>query len=355
MKSFDVISVLLLASSLTSVYAHGFVGQVAIDGKWYAGNVPNNYKGPSPIRLIDDIGPVKGSSNKDLICGLSAQNAEMVVPANPGSTVSFQWSGGGGQKWPHNTGPLMTYMTSCGSTSCDKFDPTNAKWFKIDQLGKKDANTWYQADIQSGSAFNVVLPQNLAPGGYLIRHEIIALHLATSMGGAEFYPSCTQVMIGGNGSGSPSPTVSFPGAYSDSDPGIYDPDVYNPGTSYTFPGGPVSNLAAVSDAIVPGQTASAAFPSGTNVSPPPSPSQGGNNGSDDSNGDDNGDNSGSSSSPSASGPAPTSNPAGGSSSGSDSSGGSGSCMLRRSTDTNANRPRHYSRIMRRIMHHASAI
>ena len=54
--------------------------------------------GPSPIRLVDDIGPVKGSSNKDLICGLSAQNAEMVVPANPGSTVSFQWSGGGGQK-----------------------------------------------------------------------------------------------------------------------------------------------------------------------------------------------------------------------------------------------------------------
>ena len=54
--------------------------------------------GPSPIRLVNDIGPVKGSSNPDLICGLSAQNAAMVVPANPGSTVSFQWSGGGGQK-----------------------------------------------------------------------------------------------------------------------------------------------------------------------------------------------------------------------------------------------------------------
>ena len=51
-------------------------------------------------------------------------------------------------QWPHNTGPLMTYMTSCGSTSCDQFDPTGAKWFKIDQLGKKDADTWYQADIR---------------------------------------------------------------------------------------------------------------------------------------------------------------------------------------------------------------
>lgn len=55
--------------------------------------------------------------------------------------------------------------------------------------------------------------------------QIIALHLATSMGGAEFYPSCTQVSIGGSGTGQPDSTVLFPGAYSDSDPGIYDPDV----------------------------------------------------------------------------------------------------------------------------------
>lgn len=39
---------------------------------------------------------------------------------------------------------------------------------------------------------------------------------------------CTQVMIGGSGSGTPNPTVSFPGAYSDSDPGIYDPSVCLP-------------------------------------------------------------------------------------------------------------------------------
>lgn len=85
------------------------------------------------------------------MCGLSAKNAEMVVPANPGSVFSVQWSGGDGiSKWPHNTGPLMTYMASCGSTPCDQFDPTGAKWFKIDQLGKKsDGTTWYQADISS--------------------------------------------------------------------------------------------------------------------------------------------------------------------------------------------------------------
>ena len=53
-------------------------------------------RGPSPIRLVSDIGPVKGATNPDIICGLSAQNAEMVVNANPGSVFSVQWSGGDG-------------------------------------------------------------------------------------------------------------------------------------------------------------------------------------------------------------------------------------------------------------------
>lgn len=95
-----------------------------------------------------------------------------------------------------------------------------------------------------GKPFELTLPENLAPGGYLLRHEIIALQLATSAGGAEFYPSCTQLLIGGSGNGTPASTVSFPGAYSDTDPGILDPDVYNPGSKYTFPGPPVSNLAS---------------------------------------------------------------------------------------------------------------
>ena len=55
--------------------------------------------------------------------------------------------------------------------------------------------------------------------------QLIALQIAVSLGGAEFYPSCTQVRVGGNGSGVPNATVSFPGAYEDTDPGILTPDV----------------------------------------------------------------------------------------------------------------------------------
>jgi len=112
---------------------------------------------------------------------------------------------------------------------------------------------------------NVTLPPTLAPGQYLIRHEIIALHLANEMGGAEFYPSCTQVshvlfiayitcqsrplqvnIQGDQSAVAPtSDEVTFPGGYSDDDPGIYDPTIFDtPLQQYTFPGPPVVSFAA---------------------------------------------------------------------------------------------------------------
>jgi Auxiliary Activity family 9 (formerly GH61) len=42
----------------------------------------------------------------------------------------------------------------------------------------------------------VTLPMQDAPEDYLVWHDIIALHLAVTVGGAEFYPFCTQICIG---------------------------------------------------------------------------------------------------------------------------------------------------------------
>ncbi|KIP01552.1 glycoside hydrolase family 61 protein [Phlebiopsis gigantea 11061_1 CR5-6] len=333
MQSYLALAVLF--AFLPFVAAHGYVSAIAIDGQWYAGNQPNNYKGPSPIRLVSDIGPVKGATNPDIICGLSAQNAEMVVNANPGSVFSIQWSGGDGvSKWPHNTGPLMTYMASCGSTPCNEFNATGAKWFKIDQLGLSDPSvpTWYQADISSnGDSFDVTLPQNLAPGGYLVRHEIIALHLADTLGGAEFYPMCTQVMVGGSGNGSPSPTVSFPGAYADDDAGIFDPDVFNPGTDYVFPGGAVANLAGTDASMAAPWAGPTVFPSGTSAPAAASPtaSRAGSTGT--------------ASTPSASAATGT---------GAGTGGGGAQCALK-AQSAGAAQKRHFKRFARRVMSYAS--
>jgi len=64
------------------------------------------------------------------------------------------------------------------------------------------------------------------------------------MGKAEFYPSCQQINVGGSGTGVPSndQLVSFPGAYSDNDPGIYTPNIFDSSVPYVFPGGPVATF-----------------------------------------------------------------------------------------------------------------
>jgi len=219
---------------------------------------------------------------------------------------------------------MLTYMASCGSTTCDKFNAANAKWFKIQQIGRKNGNgDWAQADLSmffffqshacsfthsffpvTGGVASATIPSNLAPGNYLIRHEIIALHLATSFNGAEFYPGCAQLRVGGSQTGVPkdSDLVSLPGVYSDNDPGIFDPSVFDNNAKYVFPG-----------------PAIASFVSGT-------PSNGG----------------GSGATPtSSSGPTPTKTP-------------TKSCKIKKraaaSDEQNlvVRRPRHFSRIMRRL-------
>lgn len=201
------------------------------------------------------------------------------------------------------TGPMLTYMTSCGSTPCSEYNSSLSKWFKIQQVGLVDANTWAQAAVMNGATANVTLPATLAPGNYIIRHEIIALHLAESVGGAEFYPSCSQLTVGGSQTGGPTEDelVLLPGAYSDTDPGIYDPDVssiffafsitcpnrlvrlevFNPGANYTFPGPPVaaftggdaSGTTVSGDASVTASAAGTTSTAGTGSSPSSSASQ----------------------------------------------------------------------------------
>ncbi|KZT68495.1 lytic polysaccharide monooxygenase, partial [Daedalea quercina L-15889] len=236
------------------VSAHGYVSKIVIDGVAYAGNEPGDDTGASPIRMISTIDPVKGANNSYLNCGQEAQVAAYTAPAKPGSNVTFQWSGapGGGDNWPHNTGPLMTYMTECTTTNCTAFDASSAEWFKIDQLGMNSSTTWYQGYLTQGDSYTITLPSSIKPGGYLIRHELISLQLAVSVGGAEFYPMCAQVVISGSGDGTPSSdeTCTFPGGYSDTDPGIYVPDIYNGDLDYVFPGPNISHLAYPGDGMI---------------------------------------------------------------------------------------------------------
>lgn len=248
------------------VKAHGITGSVTIDGMMYQGPIAGGDQIPgSPVRQIDDASPVKGANNLAMTCGPNAQPASFVAPANPGSSIDVLWQANDRQHWPHNTGPMEVYLASCGSVTCDQFDASNAQWFKIAEVGKRDGGGWVQQDQFDGKPHSFQLPSNLAKGGYLLRHEIIALHLADQPGGAEFYPSCIQINVGGSQTGTPSPNelVRFPGAYSDNDPGIlvnaFDDSPYD------FPGPPISKLAS-SSPNDPASPSSSPLPSSSSLS-----------------------------------------------------------------------------------------
>ncbi|KAJ7075927.1 glycoside hydrolase family 61 protein [Mycena belliarum] len=243
--------ILLPLLAIPYVSAHGFVHKVWIGTETFLGNTPNAEPTPSIVRQIDNVDPVKGADNPLINCGYNAQLASKIADANPGDSMAFLWTGGDLSRWPHNTGPMLTYLASCGSTDCTTFNSSAAKWFKIAQVGRDSNGNWFQNRIFSadGVVANVTLPKNIKPGAYLIRHEIIALHLATTEGGAEFYPSCTQINIGGSGTGAPTEAelVLLPGAYSDTDPGILVPNVFDtPPAPYSFPGPPIAAFVSAS-------------------------------------------------------------------------------------------------------------
>lgn len=81
-------------------------------------------------------------------------------------------------------------MAKCPTTA-DKCDAAGLKWFKIDAKGllsaSGDGGTWAQADLMAGKPGNATVPAGLEAGAYLLRYEILALHRAIEVGGAELY------------------------------------------------------------------------------------------------------------------------------------------------------------------------
>lgn len=337
---------LLLASYVS---AHGFLANARIGGQNEVGSRPFGSGGSNAIRQVTSPNPNTGANNPALNCGPGARRANEVLNVNPGDEMSFDWRGADLSEWPHNTGPMLTYLASCGDTPCSQFDSTRARWFKIHEVGRKQGSaTWVQADLMNGARANSRLPANLAPGNYLVRHEIIALHLASRPGGAEYYPACVQIRVGGNGNGRPQEDelVSFPGAYRDDHPGILVNAFSN--APYTFPGPRIARFV-------------------TNPGAPPAPPTGGNGG----NGNGNGNNTPAprptSSTRAASTPRPASSTkASGNGNGNaqptPTSGsstqpkpkvcklrkGSSSAKVAKSTDDASHYPRHFSRVMRRM-------
>lgn len=86
------------------------------------------------------------------------------------------------------------------------------------------------------SSINFTIPAATPPGQYLLRAEQLALHSASSEGGAQFYMSCAQIEVTGSGAGTPGSTIKLPGGYSADDAGILINIWWPIPTNYTAPG-----------------------------------------------------------------------------------------------------------------------
>lgn len=121
--------------------------------------------------------------------------------------------------------------------------------------------------MTEGGTVEYTIPECLASGFYLVRHEIIALHQE-----AEFYPGCHQLEVTGSGSTVPSSgLVGFPGAYSASDPGIdYSPYQSKPGALILLRACAVADFDADSvEYIIPGPALFTCSGSGGSEPAPP--------------------------------------------------------------------------------------
>jgi cellulase len=137
-------------------------------------------------------------------------------------------------------GPVIDYLAPC-QPDCLSASPTSLKFTKIAESGLltpgSPASQKWATDAlhKTNNTWTVKIPSSLKAGNYVLRNEIIALHTAGTVGGAQNYPQCFNLKVVGDGS------VSLP-------QGVVATSFYRPETK-----GIVFNIAAnVGAYVVPG-------------------------------------------------------------------------------------------------------
>ncbi|KAJ2922628.1 hypothetical protein H1R20_g14458, partial [Candolleomyces eurysporus] len=282
---YKLASSLALAASLYvgGVAAHGGVVAYDIGGTWYDGWRPyNSPTGQTSIqRPWATFDPILSASSSSLACNNDGNKGpnQLTAKVKAGSAIKQYWN----QVWPHDTGPVIVYLSKCPGSSCDNVNAQTAQWFKIEEAGLLSGTVakgvWAAGKmIADNSSWTTVIPASVPSGHYLIRSETIALHSMP----AQFYPECAQIEItdGGNVSPSADQLVTFPGGYSQSHPGV-NIDLYGEAaktqTTYAIPGprlydrnGPPSSTTAAPTAptsVPTTPTATTPAPSATAVAP----------------------------------------------------------------------------------------
>ncbi|KAI0826292.1 glycosyl hydrolase family 61-domain-containing protein [Irpex lacteus] len=247
MLNIKAASLVLLAAAAPVVLGHGQVHSVIIASPSATFPAADAYAAAdptSPLRKLNTYGPAANFTGPDITCGPGGNTPiTPLAPVDAGSLVTFDW-----QSWNSvHPGPVMTYIAKCPD-GCANFkgDEGNV-WVKIDQdqynPDRGSDLAWGEEllRLKTNSKYSVNVPAGLENGEYILRHEILGLHVAGTVMGAQFYPNCLQIKVQNGGSVTLPEGIPLPGSYDPYDPGIlvqlWQITLQNP--NYTAPGGPV--------------------------------------------------------------------------------------------------------------------
>jgi cellulase len=219
--------------------AHATIFRVSVNGKDQGDGV-NKY-----VRSPATNDPVRELESPSLVCNTKGgTEVGSSVKAAAGDKITFHW-------WhynpddpndfpldPSHKGAMQTWIANYTSG-----DPTGPIWSKLAEDGFEGGKWATEKLMEKEGAVEFQLPQALAKGKYLIRQEIIALHMADGAGndparpdrGAEFYPGCVQFEVSGDGNAVPDQDFDFNKDYKYDDKGLFF-NIYVPFDSYTPPG-----------------------------------------------------------------------------------------------------------------------
>lgn len=229
---FGTSTLVAILAAVSSVTAHGHISRVTAGGVVYPGAVPGNVTpqsvGWSANNLDNGFVEPNAAGGADIACHKSSRAATSFVRVAAGQSVTLQWN-----TWPDShKGPVIDYLapfnTNAGSLSF-------AKIAQRGLISGSNPGTWASDElVRNGNSWSVTIPSSIAPGQYVLRHEIIALHSAGNQNGAQFYPQCINIEVTSGGSRRPSgaPASSF---YRATDPGVLF-NLYRQFTSYPIPG-----------------------------------------------------------------------------------------------------------------------
>ncbi|KAI0884527.1 carbohydrate-binding module family 1 protein [Annulohypoxylon maeteangense] len=231
----------LAAIGATNVAGHSLFQALWVDGVDMAGQC---------IRMPSSNSPVTSVNSPDIRCNVGGtRGVAGKCAVKPGSTVTIEMHAQPGDRkcgseaiGGAHYGPVNVYMSQVPDAS--KADGSTP-WYKIfaDSWSAKgsvgDGDNWGTNDLNSCCGkMDVPIPADTPDGDYLLRAEVIALHTASSAGGAQFYISCYQITVAGGATNRVTALpagVSFPGALKSSDPGIQI-NIHSKISSYVNPG-----------------------------------------------------------------------------------------------------------------------